>query len=54
MIHPNPDLDSHEAILIQIWMLVTTCPDPDWDQFQIGMTIPIQQNPDWDRLQIGM
>jgi hypothetical protein len=41
MIHPNLDWDSHDAILIQIWLLVTTCPDPDWDEFQIGMTIPI-------------
>jgi hypothetical protein len=41
MIHPNLDWDSHDAILIQIWMLVTTCPDPEWDEFQIGMTTPI-------------
>jgi hypothetical protein len=30
MIHPNLDWNSHDAILIQIWMVVTTC-------IQIGM-----------------
>jgi hypothetical protein len=42
MIHPNLDWDSHDAILIQIWMVITTCPDPDWDESQIGIAIPIQ------------
>jgi hypothetical protein len=41
MMHPNLDWESHDAILIQIWMVVTTCPDLDWDEFQIGMAIPI-------------
>jgi hypothetical protein len=43
MIHPNPYfMVIHDAILFQIWMVVMTCSNLDWDEFQIGMTIPIQ------------